>query len=79
MGSLPEGLDSAAIRRVYPVMWFQFFRMVPVVSAGVGWGSHPAHIILLFTAFAAPSTSLSGLCSYRTGRLGCHLTSVSDS
>lgn len=44
-GLLPEGLDGPAICRVYPVAWFQLFRAVPHVSAGVGWGSHPAHVI----------------------------------
>lgn len=45
MGLLPGGLDGPAICRVYPVAWFQLFRAVPHMSAEVGWGSHPAHII----------------------------------
>ncbi|XP_009892938.1 PREDICTED: ATP synthase F(0) complex subunit C3, mitochondrial [Charadrius vociferus] len=34
-GLLPEGLDGPAICRVYPVAWFQLFRAVPHVSAGL--------------------------------------------
>lgn len=44
MGLLPEGLDRPAICRVYPVMWFQFCKAKPHVSARAWRGSHPAHV-----------------------------------
>lgn len=81
-GLLPDGLDGAAICRAYPVAWFQLFRAEPRVSAGVGRGSHPAHIIcpsqrlqpprcasLLASAF----TALGGLATTSPLRQTCRL------
>lgn len=46
MGYCLKGSTDQPFPGCIPVSWFQLFRAVPNnISAGVGWGSHPAHII----------------------------------
>lgn len=92
MGSLPERLDTAAVCRVYPAVWFQFFRIVPGVFAGVGWGSPSSHhsavhslcnplYIALWPLLALCWVAWLSphLCVRCVGRQGCYSTALGKS